>query len=113
VDGESGQRLLVGYHSQDGHFSLLHCPSPLDGFLFLFFYSKGAYEMIEVTRFNGTKLILNADMIETIEASPDAVVMLTSGKKWVVTETTDELISKIIEYKRRCYPDVRELYKEE
>ena len=69
--------------------------------------------MIAVTRLNGSVLFLNAEHIETIEANPDSVIMLTSGKKWVVAETTEELLEKIIEYKRRCFPDIRKLYAEE
>jgi len=68
--------------------------------------------MIEVTRLNGSSLIIKAELIETIEGTPDAVIMLTSGKKWVVSETPQQLIDKVIAYKRQCYPDVRELYKE-
>jgi len=68
--------------------------------------------MIEVTRLNGSSLIINAELIETIEGTPDAVIMLTSGKKWVVAETPAELIQKVIAYKRQCYPDIKELYRE-
>ena len=68
--------------------------------------------MIEVTRLNGSSLIINAELIETIEGTPDAVIMLTSGKKWVVAETPQQLIEKVIAYKRQCYPDIKELYRE-
>ena len=73
--------------------------------------------MITVTRLNNTVLLMNADLIETIEANsetaePDSVIMLTSGKKWVVSESPHELVEKIIAYKRRCYPDIRQLYNE-
>lgn len=60
--------------------------------------------MIEVTRLNGKKLILNSELIETMESTPDTVVTLTGGNKYVVGETTEELIQKVTEYKRRCHP---------
>ena len=60
--------------------------------------------MIEVTRINGKKLVLNAELIESMEATPDTVITLTGGNKYVVTETTEELISKVTEYKRHCHP---------
>ncbi len=60
--------------------------------------------MIEVTRLNGKKLILNAELIETMESTPDTVITLTGGNKYVVGETTEELIRKVTKYKRRCHP---------
>lgn len=65
--------------------------------------------MIEVTRLNGKKLVINSDLIETMEATPDTVLTLTGGNKYVVAETTEELIRKVKEYKRHCHP----LYREE
>ena len=66
--------------------------------------------MIEVTRLNGSSLLINAELIETIEANPDSVIMLTSGKKWVVAESPEELMKRVIAYKKQCYPDVRQLF---
>lgn len=65
--------------------------------------------MIEVTRLNGKKLILNSELIETMESTPDTVITLTGGNKYVVGETTEELVRRVTEYKRRCHP----LFKEE
>ncbi|MGE4271318.1 MAG: flagellar FlbD family protein [Desulfitobacterium sp.] len=64
--------------------------------------------MIEVTRLNGKKLVVNSDLIETMEATPDTVITLTGGNKYVVVESTDELIRKVTEYKRFCHPLFRE-----
>ena len=64
--------------------------------------------MIEVTRLNKKKLVLNSDLIESMEATPHTVLTLTGGNKYVVAETTEELIRKITEYKRRCHPLFRE-----
>jgi len=58
--------------------------------------------MIKVTRLNKSTLVLNSEWIETIEATPDTVITLTNGKKMVVTETVDELIDRVIEYKQKA-----------
>lgn len=57
--------------------------------------------MIKVTRLNGKEYFINFDLIETIEETPDTVITLRDGKKYVVLETTDEIIDRIIEFKRK------------
>ena len=57
--------------------------------------------MIEVTRFNGTHFIINAELIETIEATPDTIVSLTTKSKYVVRESIDEVVAKVLAYKKR------------
>lgn len=57
--------------------------------------------MIEVTRLNGQHLVLNGDQIERIEANPDTLISLSSGRKLIVLESVDELIEKLIAYRRR------------
>ncbi|HHF09121.1 MAG: flagellar FlbD family protein [Candidatus Atribacteria bacterium] len=57
--------------------------------------------MITVTRFNGSVFVVNSDLIETIEATPDTVITLVTGKKYVVQEKVEEIIEKIIEFRRR------------
>lgn len=57
--------------------------------------------MISVTRFNGSIFVVNADLIETIEATPDTVITLVTGKKYVVQEKVEEVIEKIIEFRRK------------
>jgi flagellar protein FlbD len=56
--------------------------------------------MIQVTRINHTPLVLNSDLIEHIETTPDTVVSLTNGQKFVVLETAEELIQKVVEFRR-------------
>ncbi|MEE2657958.1 MAG: flagellar FlbD family protein [Candidatus Latescibacterota bacterium] len=60
-------------------------------------------DMIKVTRLNNTKLVINAEMIEFIEAIPDTLVTLSSGKKVMVTEPVDVVVDLIIEYERNCH----------
>ncbi|AEF17356.1 MULTISPECIES: flagellar FlbD family protein [Thermoanaerobacterium] len=57
--------------------------------------------MISVTKLNGDEFIVNADMIEFIEETPDTVISLISGKKVVVKEKKGDIIRKVIEYKRK------------
>jgi flagellar protein FlbD len=59
--------------------------------------------MIRVTRINHTPLLLNSDLIEHVETTPDTVISLTSGQKYVVTETPEELIQRIVEFRRRIF----------
>jgi flagellar protein FlbD len=47
--------------------------------------------------------MVNADLIETLESTPDTVVTLTSGNKLIVRDTPAEVQAKIIEYKRRIF----------
>ena len=56
--------------------------------------------MIRLTRLNHTPLVLNADLIEHIEITPDTVITLTSGQKFVVLESADEVISKVRDFRR-------------
>jgi flagellar protein FlbD len=57
--------------------------------------------MIGLTRLNGHLLVVNAELIETIEATPDTVVALTSGKKFVVLESPDEVIERVVHYRQK------------
>ncbi|AJY76574.1 flagellar FlbD family protein [Paenibacillus beijingensis] len=56
--------------------------------------------MVEVTRLNGTKFIINALLIEFIEETPDTIVTLTTGKKIVVLEKAQQLVSLIVDFHR-------------
>jgi flagellar protein FlbD len=60
--------------------------------------------MIIVKKINGQTIMVNSDLIETIEFSPHAVMSLTSGVKIIVDETPDAIMEKIIEYKK-CVRD--------
>lgn len=57
--------------------------------------------MIKVTRLNGTEYWLNPHQIEYIELNPDVTLTMLSGKKVVVKDSPDDIIEKIIEYRRR------------
>ena len=59
--------------------------------------------MIEVTKLNGKKLIVNAEMIETIEETPDTVISFTNGKKIIVKESRQEVKNLVILYKKELF----------
>ncbi len=65
--------------------------------------------MVKITRLNGSILVVNADMIEFLEATPDTIVTLTTGRKVVAKESIDELIDKVVEYKRRFLQPIPEV----
>jgi len=56
--------------------------------------------MIRLTRINRVPLVLNSDLIEHMESTPDTVIALTTGQKLVVMESADEVIEKVIEFRR-------------
>lgn len=56
--------------------------------------------MISVTRLNGSPMWLNALMVEIVEETPDTYITLVTGKRLIVLEKADEVISKIKEYNR-------------
>lgn len=65
-------------------------------------FGKGV-TMVELTRLNDTKLMVNSDLIETVEETPDTVVTLTTGRKFVVKEKKQEIRNLVISYKRNIY----------
>jgi flagellar protein FlbD len=56
--------------------------------------------MIKLTRLNHEPLVLNSDLIEHMEITPDTVITLTSGQKLMVQETADEVIARVIQFRR-------------
>ena len=63
--------------------------------------------MIFVTRTNGSKIYINAELIQTVEATPDTMITLTSNKKLIVRETPQEIAERFIEYRRRTLAPMR------
>jgi flagellar protein FlbD len=56
--------------------------------------------MIRVTRLNGAPTILNSDLIEHIDETPDTVIGLTTGQSVRVRESAEEILSRIIDFRR-------------
>lgn len=59
--------------------------------------------MINITGLNNKKLYLNADHIEKIEEVPETLITLTNGKKYIVLESTEEVVKKVVDYKRKIF----------
>lgn len=57
--------------------------------------------MIFVTRPNGSKLYLNPELIQTVEATPDTVITLVNNKKMIVKDTPEEIAGRFIAYRRK------------
>jgi flagellar protein FlbD len=61
--------------------------------------------MIALRRLNNQPIMVNADLIETLESTPDTVVTLTSGNKLIVRDTMEEIRAKIIDYNRKIHAE--------
>ncbi|QAA31682.1 MULTISPECIES: flagellar FlbD family protein [Clostridium] len=57
--------------------------------------------MINVTGMNNKEFVLNAEHIEKIEEVPETIITLTNGKKYIVLETVEEVVDKVIRYKNK------------
>jgi len=58
--------------------------------------------MIEVTRLQSQKIVVNADLIEFVEETPDTMITTTTGKKLIVRESVNDVIDKVVAYRRQC-----------
>lgn len=56
--------------------------------------------MIKLTKLNGKEFFLNAEMVEIIEELPDTVITLTNHDKFMVKESADEVVKRIIDYSK-------------
>jgi flagellar protein FlbD len=66
--------------------------------------------MIRLTRLNHIPMILNSDLIEHIDMTPDTIVTLTSGQKYTVLETAEEVVDKVIGFRQLLnHPDPHRL----
>jgi flagellar protein FlbD len=56
--------------------------------------------MIHLTRINHVPMVLNSDLIEHVEATPDTVISLTTGQKILVLESPDEVVDRVVQFRR-------------
>ena len=63
-------------------------------------YCGGVLKLIELTKLNNKKFVINSELIESVEAMPDTTISLTTGNKYVVRESVSEVIHKVIEFKQ-------------
>ena len=59
--------------------------------------------MIEVTKINGVRVLVNPDLIELVEETPDTVLTLTTGKKIIVKESRQEIKNLVILYRKDIF----------
>lgn len=62
--------------------------------------------MIELTRLNEVKFSINPELIEIIETTPDTVITLTTGRKFIVKESRQEIKNLVLSYKREIFGDL-------
>jgi flagellar protein FlbD len=61
--------------------------------------------VISVTRLDGSEFVINADLIETVEATPDTVITFAKDKRVVVRETPKEIVDKVVLFRHRVFVD--------
>ena len=57
--------------------------------------------MIRLTRLNDAPIVVNSDLIEHVDITPDTVIVMNTGQVFRVQETADEVIARIVEFRRR------------
>ena len=85
---------------------------PIFGEVIIYFLSVKKNErgrfMIEVTKLNDDKFVLNAELIKTVEETPDTVITITTGNKYIVKESVEDVIQKVVTYKKRIFTSFME-----
>ncbi|MCL2084223.1 MAG: flagellar FlbD family protein [Oscillospiraceae bacterium] len=69
--------------------------------------------MIKASRLNGKEFYINPDLIEFIEHTPDTVLTMTTGKKVVVEESSEELYSRIVRHKQEVFLGMPKMVRED
>ena len=60
--------------------------------------------MIKVTRLNDSVLMINVEMIQSLQATPDTVITFTNHDRLMVKEPVEEISQRIVEYQRSVNP---------
>ena len=58
--------------------------------------------MVNLTRLNHSRFLLNSDLIEHIQANPDTLITLTNGHNYLVLERPEEIVSQVLAFRRAC-----------
>lgn len=69
--------------------------------------------MITVKRLNREEIIINADLIETIEAIPDTLICLTTGRKLTVRDSIEDVVKRVIKYKQITHRSIQVVSRED
>ncbi len=57
--------------------------------------------MVTLTRLDGSSVVINAEIIEMLESTPDTIITLTNGKKYLVKEPSEEVVKKVLDYRQQ------------
>ena len=68
--------------------------------------------MIRLTRLDNTEIVINAELIETVENAPDTIITTTTKRRYIVKETVDEVIDKVTLYRKFIVSGSNELFSE-
>jgi flagellar protein FlbD len=61
--------------------------------------------MIKLEKLNGSMVVVNAELIESVEAAPDTVINLVTGNRFLVKDPVDQVVAKVVEYKKKVYAE--------
>ena len=64
---------------------------------------KGEIKLIEVTKINGVKILVNPHLLEIVEETPDTVITLTTGRKIIVKESRQEVNNLVKSYRKELF----------
>ncbi len=62
--------------------------------------------MIGLTKLNGVEFVLNCDLIEHISENPDTTILLTTGTLYIVKESADEVVRRVIEFRKQVFSNL-------
>lgn len=62
--------------------------------------------MVKLKKINGEEIVVNARLIETVQATPDTVITLTTNKKILVMDEVDDIVEKVIDYHQKIFSNV-------
>ena len=62
--------------------------------------NKGETEMIEITRVDNSRMVVNVERIQSLQSTPDTVITFTNNVKMIVREPLEEISEKILNYRR-------------
>ena len=61
--------------------------------------------MIKLEKLNGSLVVVNAELIESVEGSPDTVINLATGNRYLVKNPVEDVIALVVEYKKKVYSE--------
>ena len=80
-------------------------PFPLVAYVrkFYLFPVRKREFMVELTKISGQKVLVNPDLIELVEETPDTIVIFTTGRKLIVKESRQEIRNLVKSYRKDIF----------